>query len=402
MKFMVSGLSGLLLVLLVASSAPAQVSPESAEKYVEGQGLFKKRRYQEALGLFEEAIKLDGKNAQAYRAMGLTYKKLRNYPKAMESLQMAVTIKPDYASAYYDLGQIQYQALEKYEDAQSSFKQVLEIDPAFEDGRAREYLKAACVKQGRAHYKQRNYRKAAREYEDACQLDPSDALSFYNLGLAYRKARNYKEAVESLTTAIDLNPHYGKALRALGDLYRDTKKNSLAIKTYRKAIESEPENATAYRSLSIVYVRSKQPDKAIQILRRAAKVAPKDSKVQSALGYAQMQKKDFKSAIKSYQLSLSLNGNNPQAHYRLADAYLEAKQYQRAMLSARKALRSKFSVPANVILGDAYAGLRPEGWKGKAISHYEKGLKDRRYQKYCEDKIDRIVNPMGGAEEEAE
>ena len=52
------------LSVLVAGSALA-VSPESAEKYNAGQELFKKRRYQEALGAFEEAVKSDGTNAQA-------------------------------------------------------------------------------------------------------------------------------------------------------------------------------------------------------------------------------------------------------------------------------------------------------------------------------------------------
>ena len=64
-------LAALLLSLCFAATVAAQgVSPESAEKYTAGQDLFKKRRYQEAVKAFEEAVSLDGKNAQAYRAMG--------------------------------------------------------------------------------------------------------------------------------------------------------------------------------------------------------------------------------------------------------------------------------------------------------------------------------------------
>ena len=32
----------------------------------------------------------------------------------------------------------------------------------------------------------------------------------------------------------------------------------------------------------------------------------------------------------------------------------------------------------------------------------KKGLENRQYKKYCEDQIDRILNPMGGGEEEAQ
>ena len=87
----------------------------------------------------------------------------------------------------------------------------------------------------------------------------------------------------------------------------------------------------------------------------------------------------------------------------LAAALFELKNYDAAIASAKHALgSSRFRVPANVIIADAYEGLKQDGWKELAIAHYKKGLKDRRYQKYCEDKIDRILNPMGQTEGEAQ
>ena len=82
----------------------------------------------------------------------------------------------------------------------------------------------------------------------------------------------------------------------------------------------------------------------------------------------------------------------------MAVPYFELKQYRNAIVSAKKAVSSsKWKVPANVILGDSYREL---GEKEKAIACYKKGVGDRRYKKYCEDQIDRILNPMGGGEEE--
>ena len=49
-----------------------------------------------------------------------------------------------------------------------------------------------------------------------------------------------------------------------------------------------------------------------------------------------------------------------------------------------------------MIMGDSHREL---GNKEKTIEHYKKGLGDRRYKKYLEDQIDRILNPMGGGEE---
>ena len=130
MRFFFAMLS---LSVLIASSALAQgVSPESAEKYNAGQELFKKRQFQRALVAFEEAVKIDAKNAPAYRAMGTTYRKLRNYKKAIEAYQMATSIKSDYAAAYFEMGELQLQTKD-YTGAQASMQKVLAVDPNFAD-----------------------------------------------------------------------------------------------------------------------------------------------------------------------------------------------------------------------------------------------------------------------------
>ena len=392
-----------LSVVLLVQPAWTQVSPESAEKYNAGQDLFKKRRYQDALAAFEDAVKLDAKNAQAYRGMAKTYQKLRNYPQAVESFQMAVGVKPDYVEAYYELGQLQLTTLREYEKAQSSFQSLLEVNPDFQEGKVRDLLKAAYVKHGSGYHRQKNYKKAAAQYENATQLDPTDATVFYNLGLAHRSARNYTKARNAFTTATDLNPKYAKAHRALGDLYRITKKNSQAIRSYKKAIDSDPSckvksTIHAYINLGKVYTSTKQAAKAVTMLQKAVTVSPKNrkAKVYIALGFAHTQRKHFKSAVSAFTQALKFDGRNSEAQYRLASAHFELKNYQNALNAARKATgSSKFRVPAHVLMGDVFDAWRPDGWKEKAIANYKKGLKDRRNKKYCEDKIDRILNPMG-------
>ena len=392
-------LTVLLSSLCLITPVTAQVSPESAEKYNSGVELVNKRRFQEALVDFEEAVRLDGKNAQAYRAMGSTYKKIRNYQKSAEAYRMAVTVKPDYAAAYFELGQLYLTFLKEYENAQKSFQKVLEIDPQLADGKSREYLKFAYLQQGTHYLKRRSYKNAVVQYENATQLDPTDATAFYNLGLAYKGARNYRKAEEAYTTATDLNPKYARAFSALGNLYKNTKRNSQAIRAYRKAIANDPKNILAYRNLAQVYLQTKQPAKAVTTLKQALGVATKNTQVLVNLGHAHAQRKQYKSAINSYQRAIRLNGNNPEAHYRLSDAYFATKQYQTAISSAKRATGSrKYAVPAHVIIGDSYEALKQPGWKEKAVFHYKKGLKDRRYKKYCEDKIDRILNPMDDGE----
>ncbi len=397
----------LLLCLLFCQPAWGQVAPESAEKYNAGQALFEKRRYQQALQAFEEAVKLDGNNAQAYRGIAKTYQKLKDNDKAIGNFKMATTVKPDYVEAHYELGNMYYN-LKKYKDAQASFKAALNLDANFQDGGAKKLLKAAYSRQGRDYLLRKNYRKAIEEYENATQLDPTDATNYYNLGLAASQARKYKQAENAFSTAVELNSKYAKAHRQLGDLYRITKRNSRSIRSYNRAIDSDPnckdkKNINAYRSLAVVYNRTKQFSKAVATLRKAVAVAPtrRDKvRIYTALGHSHALGKNYKSAVSAYQQALALNSRDSEAQYRASVAYFELKQYQNALNLARRAVSDRrFGVPANVIIGDVYDAWRPQGWKEKAIRYYQKGLRDRKFKKYCEDKIDRIKNPVDTGEE---
>ena len=393
-------ISMLVLSLLFAGIVSAQgVSPESAAKYTEGQGLYEKRRYAEAVKAFEDAVKLDGKNAQAYRALGSAYQKQRNIDKAVEAYKMAITVKSDYASAYFELGQLQATAQKKFDAAQASFKKVIEIDPNFESGKAKENLQKMYLAQGTVYFKSKNYSKAATEYENAAQLDPTDVSAFYNLGLAQKAARNYSAAENAFSTAVDLDNTYGKAHRALGDLYRDTGKNSDAASAYLKAIQADPKDTDSRLKLAIVYMDMKQNGKAIATLQQAVEIDTKNSELYNALGKAYAEEKQFKNAIDAYTRAIAIK-NNAEYHYRSASAYLELKQYQNGIASAQKAVTDpKWRVPANVVMGDCYRDL---GQKEKAMEHYRLGAGDRIYKKYCEDQIERIKNPAGTSETSAD
>jgi tetratricopeptide (TPR) repeat protein len=380
----------------------AQVSPESAEKYQAGQEQFKKRRYADAIKLFDEAISLDGKNAQAYQAMGLTYQKMRDYPKAADAFKMATTVDPKYTAAYFALGQLQLISLKEFGDSQTTLRKVLDLEPNYEEGKARGLLAKAHLKQGAAYHRQKNYKAAAEEYVSATQIDPSSARTFYNLGLAYKSAREYTKAVTALETATNLDPSYDKPFRSLGDIFRVTRKKKQAVIAYGNAIAANPKDIRSFRSLAKVHSDNKQYSRAASTLAKAIKVKPGDAQLRVDLGFAYHSMKKYNKAIASYKKAIT-NGGKSEAHYRLAVTYFESQKYQSAIGSAKKALRSKkYNVPANVILGDTYEAAKGNGWKEKAIQHYKRGLKHRRYKKYCEDKIDRINNPMGAEEEVGE
>ena len=379
------------MLVPAASRARAQVSPASAEKYAEGVKLVESRRFHDALKVFEEALRLDPNNARAHRGLGRVYRETKHYEKARVAYQSAIGVKPDYAVAHYELGKLQYQFLKDYEGAQRSFREVLKLDPGTDGGKAAKHLKASYVKHGEALFRQHNYQEAVARFRSASQVDPSDATPFYNLGLAYYHLRDYVPAEEAFTTATDLDPAYAKAFKLLGDVYRKTGAHTRAIESYSKAVEIDEGYVEARLNLAAVYSDTEQPQKATGVLEEAAGLFPDNHKVHASLGYAYAQQNDLTNALASYLKALALKGTDPEVNYRVAVVYHKTGRFQEAITRAQKAMNTKFGVPAHVVLGDVYSDMKPDGWKELALQHYGRGLQDRRFQKYCEDRIHRIA-----------
>lgn len=77
---------------------------ESNRKVKEGIQKIYQSEFAEALELFEEAIKYDKNNAEAYYYRGNAFMNLKDYTKAIENYSRAIDVKQDYAEAYYNRG----------------------------------------------------------------------------------------------------------------------------------------------------------------------------------------------------------------------------------------------------------------------------------------------------------
>ena len=118
----------------------------------------------------EEAAELNG---QAILCV-----KHHQYDQAVELLKKAITLRPDFTSAYYNLGRI--------------YQMRNELDPAIEAFRHAVDLKADFVE------------------------------ALHELGISYNRSERYGEAVECLTRAVQLQPGRADLLTELGFAYSKT------------------------------------------------------------------------------------------------------------------------------------------------------------------------------------
>ena len=87
----------------------------------------------------------------------------------------------------------------------------------------------------------------------AIEINPDDALAFYNRGVAYYRLGDQQRAIADYTQVIDLNPLLEIAYYRRGYSSYLAKDYSSAIVDYNRSIKLKPDFAIAYASRGYAY-----------------------------------------------------------------------------------------------------------------------------------------------------
>ncbi len=181
---------------------------------------------------------------------------------AMDCLQRAIALQPNYAKAYFGIGLILDQKGE-LEGAISQYRQAIALEPDYRGA----YNNLGC-----ALMKQRNYLEAIEVLKQALEIDPVGANLYNNLGKAYSGQGLTGEAFTALRRALELDPKLALAYQNLGELWRLQKNYEEAQKCYQELIALEPNNIKAYSDLGLVLMNQGKLEEAMGYLGKA--IAP--------------------------------------------------------------------------------------------------------------------------------
>jgi tetratricopeptide (TPR) repeat protein len=156
----------------------------------------KNGKYELAVDLFQQVIKLDPTHKTAWNALGSAYLGLGKTGEAIKAFQKQIAINPYDQYAYNNLGEA-YLNEAKYDQALQQFQKQLEVDPL--DAAAHGNL-------GRVYLEQKEYAKAIPELEKAVDLQPKNPLVQIELGQAYIANGQTDKGKGAFDKAIGLSP----------------------------------------------------------------------------------------------------------------------------------------------------------------------------------------------------
>ncbi|PIW69070.1 MAG: hypothetical protein COW08_09050 [Ignavibacteriales bacterium CG12_big_fil_rev_8_21_14_0_65_30_8] len=212
-----------------------------------------------------EGLKKNTSSIYGNYYMGRIESERKNYKKALEYLNKAVQLDPNYADAYYEIAKVN-KLQKNYSSAISSIKNAIKN----KDGEAI-YLEFLGI----LYYEADSIKQAIEVLNRSIEIDSQNPNVFFVLGnISIFKTKETKKALEYYKRAVYLDPDLPDALVNLGNTYALLGQYDKAEETYKKEILFRKNSINALVNLGKIYKMQGKINEAIGLFSRAKVIDP--------------------------------------------------------------------------------------------------------------------------------
>lgn len=258
-----------LLLLVACSSAETRLREhlQLADKYYE------QADYQKARLEYQNALKIDEKNADAHYRLGKTMEQLQDVRSVVANYGRAVELDPKHVDARVHLAYV-YLAVKAKDEARRLDDEGLALNP--------EHPELIALR-GNIRLMEGDTAGALADGEAALARDAASIQAARLLAFLYARQGQQDKAIVMLRQGVERNPDSIPLQVILVNAYVEHGDNDAALGLYRKLIERQPENLNHRLQLARFHVRLKQSDEAEQVLRDAVRAIPASIPAKAAL-----------------------------------------------------------------------------------------------------------------------
>lgn len=230
-------------VSLLFLPSMSQANGDEAQRHFDaGEGLFKKRLYEQAIAEYDKVIELGVRSARIYVNRGEAYRRNGQIDRAILDYNKALEIDPEYPFAYHNRG-VAYFDKGQYDRALAEFNKALDIDSQFF---------YAYGGRGRYYTKKGQHDKAISELSRGLEINPRGLVLLNGRGNAYTNNGQYDLAIADFNKALEINPNYFIAYNNRGIAYKEKGEYERATTDFKKALEINPNYLAPKKNLGTI------------------------------------------------------------------------------------------------------------------------------------------------------
>jgi tetratricopeptide (TPR) repeat protein len=245
------------------------------EKYLsQGNKALTDKKYDEAIKNYEEVLKIDSKNFEAYAQVAVAYMNLNKYDKALENLNKALALQTSNFKIYKLIGDCQAK-LNKDDLAIGAYQKAVELNQG-KDAFAYPELINLLIK----NKKNEESIKYLKEFENISSKsikianDPNNATVYKTEAQLYLSLKDYNNAIAACKKAVEAYDKDSTTYRIMGDIYIQTKDYDSAIASYNKAVDLKTNDADLYYNMAYCFMQQQKYDEAIKSYDGALRINP--------------------------------------------------------------------------------------------------------------------------------
>jgi tetratricopeptide (TPR) repeat protein len=304
---------------------PAQGAPALAMLHAAILKATLEGRYLEALSRCQEALALDGDNADTLHLMGAVYLEAKQPEQAVEWISRAIrkNPRPEFLST---LG-FALSNLGRHDDALAALG-------------------------------------------EAVQLRPDDAQLWWQKGNAFLATGYSLDALRCFGQALQLNPRHADAAYRCGHILHGMRRFDDALAHLDRSVALAPDRAPTLHLRALVLRELNRLEEALADNLRAAKLDPDNADTSGNLGAVLHKLGRVEEALSAFDRALQLRPDIPRVILNRASALAELGRLDEAMAACRHAIAidPAFAEAAwNLALLQLLRGDFAAGWKGREV-----------------------------------
>ncbi len=254
-------------------------SPREAAALLRLADELKQRGRPEAIDAYHEAIRLNPRDAEAHRDIGIALMDQKKLGEAEAALSESIRLKPGDALAHYYLGNV-LKAQGKREDAIAAYRESARLDAEWGHvGSAVGALGSTSRELGRPD-------ETVAIYRTILEKSPRDASAHRDRAAALQALGKSNEAIDEIREATRLRPDDFGLRATLGNALIDLGRLDEAAAEYREAARLRPDDPMAYHNLGLVEQWRGADEAAIAASRRALEMNPNIADAHRNIGLA--------------------------------------------------------------------------------------------------------------------
>jgi tetratricopeptide (TPR) repeat protein len=257
---------------------------------------YKAGKFVEAERICEQIINNERDLVDVLYLLAIVQSSLGKQHTALASYERALKLRPDYAEALSNRGNILHE-LKRFEEALASYDRAVELRPNYAE---------ALFNRGNTLHELKRFEEALASYDHAVELRPDYAEAFLNRGNTLHELKRFEEALASYDRLLKLRPDYVEPLLNRGNTLHELKRFEEALASYDRLLKLRPDYAEALFNLGSTLHELKRFEEALASYDRLLKLRPDYAEALLNRGNTLQALKRFEEALASYDSAVEL------------------------------------------------------------------------------------------------